>query len=120
MNKNKKGTTLVETVCGLAIISIAMIFGVEIFALAANGYMRGARQVLNAETVGRYIETGEKSDSIIVLSKPATAVFTFNNGKKVDFKNPMLATIEINPTADTIGNAPVSFQILMGSIAGTP
>ncbi|MEG3073598.1 MAG: type II secretion system protein [Ruthenibacterium sp.] len=55
--KSKKGFTLIELICALVIVSVALLFGLQLFTVGAKGYGRSA--VLDADTakIVRYFET---------------------------------------------------------------
>ena len=82
--KNKRGTTLVEVICALAIIGLALVFGLQIFALAATGYMRGAHMARNAESVCTYFESGTQDANVQTVLAPQRVVLHFG-GTSVDF-----------------------------------
>lgn len=60
--KSKKGVTLVELICGIAIIGIALIFGVQLWVVAANGTARGAELDRETQQIVTVFEGGTDTD----------------------------------------------------------
>lgn len=113
--KNKRGTTLVEVICALAIIGLALVFGLQIFALAATGYMRGAHMARNAESVCTYFESGTQDANVQTVLAPQRVVLHFG-GTSVDFGEQNVVQATAQTPDDKVANAPVSMRILLESI----
>lgn len=59
--KNKKGFTLIELICALVVISVALLFGMQLFAVGAKGYSRSAVLDDDTQKIVRYFETKDAS-----------------------------------------------------------
>lgn len=89
---NKKGMTLVELICGIAVLSIAMMFGVAVFAVGAKGYARGAGLQTQVNAVARYFETNKSTADITPSSLKKDISFTFGD-ELVTFKNTPITNV---------------------------
>ncbi|MEG0910761.1 MAG: prepilin-type N-terminal cleavage/methylation domain-containing protein [Ruthenibacterium sp.] len=97
--KSKKGFTLIELICALVVVSIALLFGMQLYTVGAKGYSRSA--VLDADTqkIAKYFETGAKElpQGAVPTTPTGDAVITAKFGNtRIDIVKPKeLETIEI-------------------------
>lgn len=91
MKKNKKGFTLVEVVCGLMVLIIAISSGVGLFVVGATAYAKGERLAHNSDNLYNAFEVG------------ASAEKNTANGITTTVKGDVYAQIHVNtPKNETI------------------
>ncbi|MEG0178513.1 MAG: type II secretion system protein [Oscillospiraceae bacterium] len=100
--KNKRGMTLVEVVCGLAILAIAMAFGVSVFVMGAQGYARGAQLQTQVNKVSEYFETGKEPQDFTKQNVSENVNFKFY-GYSVQIKDvPVTVATNENKSSKTV------------------
>lgn len=74
---NKKGLTLIEVVCALALLAITLIFGAQLFGVASKNTARGAQVDAATQKVTGVLETGVADPEVTVdVGAAATIKFT--------------------------------------------
>lgn len=80
MKINKKGMTLMELVCGLALISIALIVGLQIWYISSSGTNRSAQFDRSTQKIVKEFEgTGDGSVQLQYINN-ANVRFQFGGG----------------------------------------
>ena len=117
---NKKGVTLIELICGLAIVALAIVFVVQLMYVGAIGYSRSAILDKNVQGIAAYFETGSEAQMQADKSSGATAVVAKKNVEvtitfgPIPFKVP--SVVETATVTDKDGKTKAQLSCLSASI----
>lgn len=74
MQHSKKGVTLIEIICGLAVLAIAVVIGTQLFSTGAKAFANGAQLDAATQKIVNYYESGQDAPDT-AEKRPFTLTF---------------------------------------------